>query len=109
MLWVGVLFGFGHDLSAVAFGRPVDDTVVQVVAVTAFGAAFAALRLHTGVLWRLVLLHALYDWMQVNSPGAAPFAWQLAVAVGFAVAAWALTRPAALPVAERTGPATMEA
>jgi hypothetical protein len=78
-----------------------------VVSVTAFGAAFAALRLQVGVLWPLVLLHALYDWMQVQSPGAAPFAWQLAVAFGFAVTAWALTRPAALPEAERAGTATM--
>ena len=30
VVWVGVLFGLGHVLSAVAFGRPVDDTVAQV-------------------------------------------------------------------------------
>ena len=94
--WVGVLFGAGHVLSAVAFGRAVDDTVAQVVSTTAFGAGFAALRLHTGVLWPLVLLHGLDDWVQVNSPGAAPWPWQLTVAVGYAAAAWWLTRPAAL-------------
>jgi hypothetical protein len=109
VVWVGVLFGFGHVLSAIAFARPVDDTVVQVVSVTAFGAAFAALRLHNGVLWPLVLLHGLDDWMQVNSPGAAPFAWQVLVALGFVVAAWALTRPAALPEPAPTGTATMGA
>jgi hypothetical protein len=87
VVWVGVLFGLGHVLSAVAFGRAVDDTVAQVVSTTAFGAGFAALRLHTGVLWPLVLLHGLDDWVQVNSPG---------VAVGYATAAWWLTRPAAL-------------
>jgi uncharacterized protein len=96
VVWVGVLFGLGHVLSAVAFGRAVDDTVAQVVSTTAFGAGFAALRLHTGVLWPLVLLHGLDDWVQVNSPGAAPWPWQLAVAVGYATAAWWLTRPAAL-------------
>jgi hypothetical protein len=96
VVWVGMLFGLGHVLSAVAFGRAVDDTVAQVVSTTAFGAGFAALRLHTGVLWPLVLLHGLDDWVQVNSPGAAPRPWQLAVAVGYATAAWWLTRPAAL-------------
>lgn len=96
VVWVGVLFGLGHVLSAVAFGRAVDDTVAQVVSTTAFGAGFAALRLHTGVLWPLVLLHGSDDWVQVNSPGAAPWPWQLAVAVGYATAAWWLTRPAAL-------------
>jgi uncharacterized protein len=50
VVWVGVLFGLGHVLSAIAFGRPVDDTVAQVVSTTAFGAGFAALRLHTVVL-----------------------------------------------------------
>jgi hypothetical protein len=94
---VGVLFGLGHVLSAVAFGRPVDDTVAQVVSTTAFGAGFAALRLHTVALWPLVVLHGLDDWCQVNSPGAAPWPWQLAVAVGFAAAAWHLTRPSRLP------------
>ncbi|RBY77125.1 CPBP family intramembrane metalloprotease [Geodermatophilus sp. TF02-6] len=96
VLCVGVLFGLGHVLSAVAFGRPVDDTVAQVVSTTAFGAGFAALRLHTVALWPLALLHGLDDWCQVNSPGAAPWWWQLAVAVGYAAAAWELTRPHAL-------------
>jgi hypothetical protein len=109
VLWVGVLFGLGHVLSAIAFGRAVDDTVVQVISASAFGAGFAALRLHVVVLWPFVLLHGLDDWMQINSPGAAPWLWQLAVAIGFAVAAWALTRPTALPAPERRGTATMEA
>lgn len=107
VVWVGILFGLGHVLSAIAFGRAVDDTVLQVISATAFGAGFAALRLHVVVLWPFVLLHALDDWMQINSPGAAPWPWQLAVAVGFALAAWALTRPAALPAPERSGPATI--
>jgi hypothetical protein len=105
--WVGVLFGLGHALSAVVFGRPLDDTIVQVVSTTAFGAGFAALRLHTVVLWPLVLLHGLDDWLQVNSPGAAPWGWQLAVTIGFAVAAWWLTRPAALAALPRSTSATM--
>ncbi|RBY95594.1 CPBP family intramembrane metalloprotease [Blastococcus sp. TF02-8] len=107
VLWVGVLFGLGHALSAAVFGRPLDDTVAQVVSTTAFGAGFAALRLHVVSVWPLVLLHALDDWCQVTSPGAAPWQWQLAVAVGFAVAAWWLTRPAALPAPGADPSATM--
>jgi uncharacterized protein len=107
VLWVGVLFGLGHVLSAVVFGRPVDDTVVQVISTTAFGAGFAALRLHTVAVWPLVLLHALDNWCQVNSPGAAPWWWQLAVALGFGAAAWWLTRPAALAALEDRASATM--
>jgi hypothetical protein len=107
VLWVGLLFGLGHVLSAVAFGRPLDDTVVQVVSATAFGAGFAAVRLHIGVVWPLALLHGLDDWMQVNSPGAAPWVWQLVVAIGYGLAAWALTRPGTPPEPGRARPATM--
>jgi uncharacterized protein len=96
VLWVGLLFGLGHALSGAVFGRPLDDTVAQVVSTAAFGAGFAALRLHTGTIWPLVVLHAAYNWCQLVSPGAAPWPWQLAVAVGFAGGAWALTTPQAL-------------
>lgn len=58
---MGGLFGLGHVLSAVAFDRPVDDTVARVISATAFGAGFAALRLHTVSVWPLVLLHGLVD------------------------------------------------
>lgn len=104
---VGLLFGLGHVLSAVVFGRPLDDTIAQVISTTAFGAGFAAIRLHIGVVWPLALLHGLDDWMQVNSPGAAPLWWQVLVALGFGTAAWWLTRPSALRAPAPAGPATM--
>jgi uncharacterized protein len=109
VVWVGVLFGVGHVLSAVVFGRPLDDTVAQVISTTAFGMGFAALRLHIGVVWPLALLHGLDDWMQINSPGAAPWLWQLAVALGFCAAAWTLTRPSVLPAHEQRGTERMAA
>ncbi len=107
-LAVGLLFGLGHALSGAVFGRPLDDTLAQVVSTAAFGAGFAALRLHIGTIWPLVVLHGLCNWCQVVSPGAAPWPWQLAVAVGFAAGAWALTRTRALagplgPVPARMG------
>ena len=96
VLWVGLLFGQGHALSAAVFGRPLDDTLAQVVSAAALGAGFAALRSHVGTIWPLVVLHALSNWCQAVSPGAAPWPWQLAVAVGFAAGAWVLTAPRAL-------------
>jgi hypothetical protein len=96
-------------LSAAVFGRPLDDTIAQVISATAFGTAFAALRLHIGVVWPLALLHGLGNWTQVNSPGAAPWQWQLAVALGFWAGAWALTRPSVPPAPEPGAAARMEA
>jgi membrane protease YdiL (CAAX protease family) len=81
VLWVGALFGLGHVLSAAWFGRPLDDTLVQLVSASTFGVGYAALRLRTGTLWPLVVLHGLDDWTQVNSPGAQPDWLQLLVAV----------------------------
>ena len=107
VLWVGLLFGLGHALSGAVFGRPWDDTLTQVVSTAAFGAGFAALRLHVVALWPLAALHGLDDWCQVGSPGAAPWPWQLAVAVGYAAAAWALTRGPALPAPSGGVRATM--
>jgi uncharacterized protein len=96
VVWVGVLFGLGHVLSAIAFGRPVDDTVAQVVSTTAFGAGFAALRLHTVVPRPRALLHRLDDRLQSNSPRGGAVAVAPAVAAGCVTAAWCSTRPATL-------------
>ncbi len=60
------------------------------------------------MVWPLALLHGLGDWMQVNSPGAAPLWWQVLVALGFGVAAWWLTRSSALRALAGGGPTTMD-
>lgn len=91
-VWVGVLFGLGHVLSALWFGRPFDDTVVQVISTAAFGFGFAALRWHLDTIWPLVALHALDDFLQLRSPGAAPFWWQATIAVLFVAYGWWLIR-----------------
>lgn len=91
-VWIGVLFGLGHALSALWFGRPWDDTVAQVVSTTAFGFGFAALRWHLGTIWPLVVLHALDNVLQVRSPGAAPLWWQAVVAAAFVAYGWWLIR-----------------
>ncbi|NUR69525.1 MAG: CPBP family intramembrane metalloprotease [Hamadaea sp.] len=92
-VWVAVLFGLGHALSAAWFGRDLDDTVMQVISTTAFGFCFAALRFHLGVIWPLVLLHALDDFLQLTSPGKTPDWLQVAEIVFFVgYGWWLLTR-----------------
>lgn len=91
-VWVGVLFGLGHALSALWFGRPWDDTVAQVVSTTAYGFGLAALRWHLGTIWPLVLLHASDNFVQLRSPGAAALWWQAVVALFFVAYGWWLIR-----------------
>jgi CAAX protease family protein len=91
-IWVGVLFGLGHVLSALWFGRPWDDTVAQVISATAYGFGLATLRWHLGTIWPLVVLHASDNFVQLRSPGAAPLWWQAVVAVFFVVYGWWLIR-----------------
>ncbi len=55
-----VLFGLTH-LANVLAGATVLETVSQVVYTIAFGVAFAALVLRTGMIWPLVLAHAAID------------------------------------------------
>lgn len=89
VLVVGLLFGLGHVLSAMWFGRPVGDSVFQVISAATFGVGYAALRLRTDAIWPLMLLHGLGDWTQINSPGAVPWPLQLLEAVlwvGYGVA-----------------------
>lgn len=92
VVWTGVLFGLGHALSGGWFERRLDDTVVQVLETTAFGACFAALRFRVGTLWPLVLLHALDDLLQLRTAGALAFGAQMTVAVAYAAYAWWLLR-----------------
>ena len=80
-LWVGLLFGLGHGLSAAWFGRPVHDAATQIVSATTFGVGYAALRMHIGTIWPLALLHGLDDWTAVNSPRALPASVDLVLAV----------------------------
>ena len=71
-VWVGVLFGFGHLLSGLWFGREAEFIAFQVVNTAAFGFCLAAVRWHIGTIWPLVFLHALVDFTSINSPGPLP-------------------------------------
>jgi hypothetical protein len=71
--------------------------------VTAFGYGYAAVRLHIVSIWPLALLHALDDFLQLNSPDALPWPFQLLVAAGFVLYGRYLLRTAC-PERDRAHP-----
>lgn len=84
--WLGVaatslVFGLWHLGNGLFFGKSVDETWWQVLDAATFGVCFAGARLMIGSIWALAFLHALGDWTQVLSPGAAPLWYQIAVMV----------------------------
>jgi hypothetical protein len=91
-VWVGVLFGAGHLLSGLWFGRPIDFIAFQVVNTAAYGFCLAAVRWHVGTLWPLVVLHALVDVTSINSPGALPDVVQGLIVVLLVGYGWWLLR-----------------
>ncbi|HEU0244386.1 MAG TPA: CPBP family intramembrane glutamic endopeptidase [Candidatus Limnocylindrales bacterium] len=58
--WTAVLFGCSHLVNIVAGAYP-PFTAMQVAATTAGGIAFAAIRIRSGSLWPLLVLHAAID------------------------------------------------
>jgi hypothetical protein len=79
---VAALFGLGHALSGIWFGRGLGNTAYQVVQVGIWAFPIAALRWHLGTIWPLVALHGLDDWLQINSPGRNSDMVQLVEALG---------------------------
>lgn len=80
---VGLLFGLGHVLSGVVFGRDLAYLAFQVPHACVVGFAFAALRMQVVSIWPLVALHAWSNFMVLTSPpGAVPEWWE-----GFKLAA----------------------
>ncbi len=54
----GALFGSLH-LIRLLFGAALPETLVQVLFATLFGVGYAAIRIRTGTVWPLIVLHAL--------------------------------------------------
>ncbi|MEU8521374.1 CPBP family intramembrane glutamic endopeptidase [Streptomyces sp. NPDC048577] len=75
-LWIGLLFGLGHVLSGLVFGRSPEYIAFQVLHASVFGFLLAALRQHTVSIWPLALLHAVSNLINSNSPGALPDWWE---------------------------------
>jgi CAAX protease family protein len=55
-----VLFGAGHALNLLSGGN-VPFTILQVLATTAGGVTLAAIRIRSGSLWPLIVVHAVLD------------------------------------------------
>jgi membrane protease YdiL (CAAX protease family) len=89
---VAITFGLGHLQNYLLFGKPLDDTVFQVLTAAVYGFCLAGARLRMNTIWPLVLVHALDDWTQINSPGKAPDWWQLTTLVFFLAYGLRLTR-----------------
>ena len=74
---VGLLFGLGHLLSGIVFGRELGYLAFQVPHAVVQGFALAALRMRVESLWPLVLLHALSNLLVLAAPpGAVPDSWE---------------------------------
>jgi hypothetical protein len=74
---VGVLFGFGHVLSGVVFGREWEYLSFQVPHAVVQGFVLAALRMQIVSIWPLVLLHAASNLLVLAAPpGSVPNWWE---------------------------------
>lgn len=89
---VAVLFGLGHLQNHLFFGAALDDTLWQMLSAALFGFTCAGLRFAIGSVWPMVAVHALDDFFQIRSPGAAPDWWQVCVYVFQAAYGWWLLR-----------------
>ena len=81
-----LLFGLSHALNGLA-GKSMAETAAQIFYAVAFGFAFAALVLKKGILWPLVIVHFLIDFVSfLQRPDfiIAP-KWNLLLVVGLAV------------------------
>jgi membrane protease YdiL (CAAX protease family) len=85
-------FGLGHLQNYLLFGKPLDDTLEQVVMAGVYGFCLACVRLRMNTVWPLAFVHGLDNWMQINSPGRAPDWWQVATLVFFVAYGLLLTR-----------------
>ncbi|TJZ73249.1 CPBP family intramembrane metalloprotease [Rhodococcus oryzae] len=81
VLTVALIFGLWHVGNFLFFGQSLDETAWQVLVSAVYGFVLGAGRLVVGSIWPLAFLHGLNDWMQLNSPGAAPFWYQVTVMV----------------------------
>lgn len=100
---VAVVFGVGHIGNYLLYGASLDDTIVQICSATAAGFCWGAGRFYIASIWPCALVHALSNWAQINSPGAAPFWYQVAVMaflIGYGIWTLRLVARRAADVAE---------
>jgi uncharacterized protein len=80
-LLVALLFSNQHWLNYLFFGAELEDQFAQLISTFTFAFVLVALRWRGLTIWPLAILHGLGDFLQLTSPGAAPWWWQLAIAL----------------------------
>jgi membrane protease YdiL (CAAX protease family) len=66
VLWSAALFGASHLANLVA-GASLPFTVMQVAATTAGGVALAAIRIRSGSLWPVLVVHVVLDVIAIST------------------------------------------
>ena len=80
-----VLFGLSHSLNLLS-GKSGAEILIQVAYALAVGFAFAATAFKTGLIWPLVLVHALIDFTSFLGKEGTPPAWEAAAGIGITFA-----------------------
>lgn len=90
VLGSAVLFGVGHAVGGLFFGRDWFSTGAQILSSVAYGIAVGAVRVRIGTIWPLALFHALDDLVlrQAN----VPWWWHLVLLFGNLGYGWWLLR-----------------
>ena len=76
-----VLFGLSHSLNLLS-GKSGADILIQVAYALAIGFGFAAVVLRTGLLWPLILVHALIDFTSFLGSGEHSASWNAVAGIG---------------------------
>ena len=71
-----LLFGLSHSLNLLS-GQSGADILIQMAYALAIGFAFAALVLKKGILWPLVIAHALIDFTSFIGKDTVPAVWNV--------------------------------
>jgi uncharacterized protein len=75
-----LLFGLSHSLNLLS-GKSGADILIQISYALAIGFAFAALVLKKGILWPLVVAHALIDFTSFIGKATVPAVWNVVAGV----------------------------
>lgn len=80
-----VLFGLSHSLNLLS-GKSGAEILIQVAYALAVGFAFAAIVFKTGLIWPLVVVHALIDFTSFLGKQGTLSAWEAAAGIGITFA-----------------------
>ena len=76
-----VLFGLSHSLNLLS-GKSGAEIVIQICYALAIGFGFAAVALRTGLLWPLILVHALIDFTSFLGRAELSPTWNAVAGIG---------------------------